>query len=140
MAGARAIRATIVLLNVQNRETLGFSDIDVEAEREREIASRRSARALRKAIGACEAAGVQFRVRTELGPISETIDRVAREAHADQIVMGTRGLGRLRGLLLGSVATGVIHLARIPVTLVKGGTRSDRREPVARGSPATGAG
>ena len=55
----------------------------------------------------------------EASPSAETIDRIARETMADQIVMGTRGLGRLRGLLLGSVATPVVHLADIPVTLVK---------------------
>ncbi len=116
--------AVIVLLNVQTRQMLGLSDIDVETESESKIVSRRSARALRNATKACKAAGVQFQVRAELGPICETIDRVAREVQADQIVMGTRGLSRLRGLLLGSVSTGVIHAVRIPVTLVKGGSHA----------------
>jgi nucleotide-binding universal stress UspA family protein len=33
--------------------------------------------------------------------------------------MGTRGFGRIGGLLLGSIATEVMHLAPMPVTLVK---------------------
>ena len=33
--------------------------------------------------------------------------------------MGTRGLGGIQGLLLGSVATQVIHLAKVPITLIK---------------------
>jgi nucleotide-binding universal stress UspA family protein len=33
--------------------------------------------------------------------------------------MGTRGLSALPGILLGSVASKVIHLADVPVTLVK---------------------
>jgi nucleotide-binding universal stress UspA family protein len=33
--------------------------------------------------------------------------------------MGTRGLGGVRGLLLGSVTTQLLHLADVPVTLVK---------------------
>jgi nucleotide-binding universal stress UspA family protein len=35
------------------------------------------------------------------------------------IVMGTRGLSPVTGLLLGSVATRVIHVVGLPVTLVK---------------------
>jgi nucleotide-binding universal stress UspA family protein len=33
--------------------------------------------------------------------------------------MGTRGMGSVSNLLLGSVATKVIHLAPVPVLLVK---------------------
>ncbi len=33
--------------------------------------------------------------------------------------MGTRGLGTVAGILLGSVATKVIHFADVPVTLIK---------------------
>jgi nucleotide-binding universal stress UspA family protein len=44
---------------------------------------------------------------------------VAREKSIDHIVMGARGLGSIQGLLLGSVATKVIHLAEVPITLIK---------------------
>jgi nucleotide-binding universal stress UspA family protein len=33
--------------------------------------------------------------------------------------MGTRGVGRVAGIVLGSVAHSVVHLATVPVTLVK---------------------
>jgi nucleotide-binding universal stress UspA family protein len=33
--------------------------------------------------------------------------------------MGTHGVGGIAGLLLGSVASKVIHLAHVPVTVVK---------------------
>jgi nucleotide-binding universal stress UspA family protein len=111
--------ATIVLLNVQNRETLGLSDINAEDEDEHRIAVSHSEKALRKAIGICQGAAVQFDTRMAFGPVVETIMRTARDVHADQIVMGTRGRGRLRSLVLGSVATGVVYQARLPVTLVK---------------------
>jgi nucleotide-binding universal stress UspA family protein len=50
---------------------------------------------------------------------AEMIVQVARERGATQLVMGTRGLGRVAGLALGSTATKVIHLTAAPVTLVK---------------------
>ena len=67
----------------------------------------------------CEKAGMPFEARVELGGIATTIERVARECDADHIIMGTRGLGGVRGLLLGSVATKVLKLVDVPVTLVK---------------------
>jgi nucleotide-binding universal stress UspA family protein len=70
-------------------------------------------------IEACRKAGVPFKHHIGVGPIGETIGRFAKELGCDQIVMGTRGLGSALGLLLGSVATDVIHHAPVPVTLVK---------------------
>jgi nucleotide-binding universal stress UspA family protein len=56
---------------------------------------------------------------TELigGPVARSISDVARVRHADEIVVGTRGFGRVRALL-GSVAHELIHLADCPVTVI----------------------
>jgi nucleotide-binding universal stress UspA family protein len=43
----------------------------------------------------------------------------AESKGCDLIYMGTRGLNAMSGLLLGSVATRVLHLAKMPVVLVK---------------------
>jgi nucleotide-binding universal stress UspA family protein len=52
--------------------------------------------------------------------MSRRADRqLARRLGVDQIVIGSRGLGAIGKLVLGSVATKVAHLARVPVTLVK---------------------
>lgn len=53
------------------------------------------------------------------GEVASTIVAVARETGCGEIVMGSRGLGAMAGLVLGSVATKVIHLSPVPVTLVK---------------------
>jgi nucleotide-binding universal stress UspA family protein len=115
------IDATITLLNVQNQETLDTSEIStitsVGADAERAV--EQSEKALREAIELCRSAQVKFDTRTAFGPIAETIDTTARQIAADQIVMGTRGFGPLRGAVLGSVSSKVVRLARIPVTLVK---------------------
>lgn len=65
------------------------------------------------------ASGVRHSLDCRVGPAGEAISEFARETAADQIVMGTRGLGAVKGLLLGSVATRVAQLAPCPVTLVK---------------------
>lgn len=76
-------------------------------------------KALSGAIKKCEAAGVSFQSMSRSGQVAESITQTAHEEGAHYIVMGTRGLGGVEGLLLGSVTTQVIHLAETPVTLVK---------------------
>lgn len=53
------------------------------------------------------------------GVIANEIIRVADDKQVDQIAMGTRGMGAIGGLLLGSVAQRVIHQTKVPVLLVK---------------------
>jgi nucleotide-binding universal stress UspA family protein len=52
-------------------------------------------------------------------PDAEAILEEADAHHCDLIVMGTRGLGRLTGLLLGSVSQKVVQHAKCPVLLVR---------------------
>lgn len=53
-----------------------------------------------------------------VGDPAQTIVQVAKRKHCVEIVMSTRGLGSLKGFILGSVTTKVIHLSRLPVTVV----------------------
>lgn len=54
-----------------------------------------------------------------LGTPAEEIVHCAEDVGCDFIVMGTRGLGAAAALALGSVASSVVHLSRVPVILVK---------------------
>ena len=53
------------------------------------------------------------------GVIANEIVRIAQERQADQIAMGTRGMGAIGNMILGSVAQRVIHQSPLPVLLVK---------------------
>jgi nucleotide-binding universal stress UspA family protein len=69
------------------------------------------------------------------GPPAKAIADVAENRRADEIVIGTRGFGRMRALL-GSVAHELIHLAPCAVTVIP--ERMVEREPVtAATEPAT---
>jgi nucleotide-binding universal stress UspA family protein len=110
----------ILLITVQNSGTLGLGELGLVSPAVfQKLALSAGAKALRKAIALCKAAKLKFSADVETGPIAETTIRFARQKRADQIVMGTRGLGGVRGLLLGSIATQIVHLATVPVTLVK---------------------
>lgn len=64
--------------------------------------------------------GNDIEVETHLleGPPAQAILSVAAEERVDLIVMGSRGHGRLAGLLLGSVSTSVSQRAPCPVLIV----------------------
>ncbi len=54
-----------------------------------------------------------------IGAAADVVVAYAAEQGCDAIVMGTRGMGAVAGLVMGSVAQKVVQLASVPVTLVK---------------------
>lgn len=64
-------------------------------------------------------AGVAYQYHIVVGDPAEMIVRFASEKQCDQIVMGPRGAGGIQGLLLGSVTSKVMQLAKTPVLLIK---------------------
>ncbi|WP_295396573.1 universal stress protein [uncultured Thiodictyon sp.] len=74
---------------------------------------------LRGARDLLEATGIAYTAQVACGPIAETIAEFSIQQGCDHIVMGTHGRGTLASLFLGSVASAVVHLSPLPVTLVK---------------------
>jgi nucleotide-binding universal stress UspA family protein len=61
----------------------------------------------------------QVRVRAELGEPSVAIARIAADEKANLIVMATHGRSGLARLVLGSIATGTLRRAHVPLLLVR---------------------
>lgn len=75
--------------------------------------------ALKPVLNVLNEAGIHHKTHVKLGDTAETIVALADELGCDSIVMGTRGLGGLAALALGSVTRKVLHLATKPVTCIK---------------------
>lgn len=75
--------------------------------------------ALLSAKAVLDANSVPYTEKIAVGPIGDTVANFVTEQGCDHIIMGTRGLGSVSGFVLGSVATKVLHLVDIPVTLIK---------------------
>ena len=58
------------------------------------------------------------RATVVLGGPAQAIAEIADESDAEMIVIGTRGHSPIPGLLLGSVATRLLHIAKRPVLAV----------------------
>ena len=75
--------------------------------------------AIRAARTVLKRAHVEFSERLAVGEPAEAIVKAAKAERCDLIVMGTHGQGGLQRLLLGSVASKVIALTDLPVTVVR---------------------
>lgn len=83
-----------------------------------EHCAKQSEEALARARKFLERCKLTADVRVLAGEPASAIVELARRARCSEIVIGTRGLGGLKRLLLGSVASKVIQLSTVPVTVV----------------------
>ena len=111
--------ATLHLLNVQPPIVSGGVRMFFKQEEIEAYYQDSGQAALRVARERLDQDGVTYVPRVSIGPIGETIAAYAKEQRCSHIIMGSRGLGAVSGMVLGSVATKVIHLTDVPVTLVK---------------------
>lgn len=75
--------------------------------------------ALKGARERLDAAGIGYVVHIGVGDPADVIVRYAVDKGCGQIVVGPCGMGALSNLVVGSVASKVIQLARVPVPLVR---------------------
>ncbi len=97
-------------VTVRRRGTIATEEAQSEMERDaRELAEEATTLLVERGL---RARGVA----AEGDPVEAILESAERE-RADLIVMGRRGLGRLQGLLVGSVSERVARHAEIPVLL-----------------------
>lgn len=113
------MRANFVLATVQEPtylyEMVLAPDVDV-LER---VSGAVGARALAPAEELFKEAGVAYERDIGSGEPAATLVEIAQRRGCTAMLMGARGMGALRGALLGSVSQAVIQRAGVPVTIVK---------------------
>jgi len=106
------------LLNVQypldGNVSLFINQTDIKQYHQEE-----ALRSLKNTQDLLDQAGISYQYHILVGDPAEMIVRFATEKQYDQIIMGPRGKGGIKGLLLGSVTNKVMQLSNIPVLLVK---------------------
>ena len=106
------------LINVQHPFHGGISSF-VSAAQIKQVHQEEGDKELAAARKLLDDAGITYHIHLFVGDPAEVITRFAEQEGIDEIVMGTRGQGAVSNLLLGSVASKVIDLAKVPVLLVK---------------------
>lgn len=120
---ARQLQKTeVLLLNVQSPVAMHDRIIDGRPSELQHLEA-----PLREAAGklfaptlkVLDEAGIAHAEHIEFGDPAEVIASFAKRYHCNQIVMGTRGLGAIKQITLGSVSNKVLHLTAMPVMLVR---------------------
>ncbi|EDO44805.1 predicted protein [Nematostella vectensis] len=66
----------------------------------------------------CKDSKMKCTMLTKPGDPGETICEIAKDKNADQIIMGSRGLGTVRRTIVGSVSEFCLHHTHIPMSIV----------------------
>jgi nucleotide-binding universal stress UspA family protein len=75
--------------------------------------------ALAAAKQVLDAAKIAYDAHVLVGPPAETIVAHAKRARCDLLLIGHRGMSAAASMVLGSIASKVLHLSPVPVLLVK---------------------
>jgi len=93
--------------------------LEAEASNVRAAAMRAAQRDVDRAVARLESSGWRARGEVRMGvPLAELLAAITT-IRADLLVVGSRGIGRVERVLLGSVADAVIKRAPIPVLVVR---------------------
>ena len=109
----------LLLLNVQWNVATGNVKLFINQKTINDYYREQGMAALQSARAALDAAALPYQYHISIGTPAEAIAQYANEQIVDQIVMGRQGQGGMQSLLLGSVMNKVLHLAIMPVLLVK---------------------
>ena len=112
------LRVAFVLATVQE-PTYMYETLVPDAEVLERLSGTVGSRALAGAEALFEAAGVPYEREIGSGEPAATLLELAMRHECTGIFMGARGMGAIRGLLLGSVSQAVLQQATVPVTIVK---------------------
>lgn len=114
----RSVRPDLHLVTVQAPILSGNVTRFFTAEMIESYYQEEGDQALLSARQVLDEAGIEYQARVLVGPLAQTIIGYAEDENCDHIVMGTRGLGSVTSMVLGSVTSKVLSLTPVPVTLV----------------------
>ena len=113
------LRAEFVLANVQEPTYLYEMVLAPDAEVLERVSGAAGAHSLQAGEALLTAAGLTVESEIAPGDPGHTLMEVIEPYNCDAVIMGARGMGRLRRAMLGSVSHEVLHAAAVPVTIVK---------------------
>ncbi|MCW3489532.1 universal stress protein [Dethiobacter alkaliphilus] len=123
---AEALKADITVISVAQEVPMamsheGITNADIARFKDNMLENmKKSAQeALNRAEKLFQQKGVAVNTRLEVGDPARVITDVAEKESFDQVIIGSRGLGGIRGMVLGSVSNKVVNSVKTNVTVIR---------------------
>lgn len=115
---ARELSSHVILVYIINnppsQSRMVKANFDVHSLLEEDAKSE-----IKHTIDIFEKDSLAYTLKVAIGDPAAEIIEIAEKERADLIVIGSRGLGAIKGVFLGSVSQKVTHHAKCPVMIVK---------------------
>lgn len=115
---AEAFPSKLYLVNVQPSYQTIHTRLFIGEEMIKEYQTELFDKAMESAVHYLEDKDVDYVALMKVGDPVYQISHLANDLNVKYIVLGSRGLGLIRGTVLGSVSSGVLHETKIPVVIV----------------------
>ena len=113
------LEVELVTVHLPLPQVGGFAGAVVSHDMVENYYSEEGGKALAPVRKLLDAAGVRYVPHILIGEIAQSIVGHAEKTGCKMIYMGTRGMTAMGNLVVGSVATKVLHLCGMPVVLVR---------------------
>ena len=115
---ARELSSHVILVHIKNtppsQSRLVKANFDVHSILEEDAKSE-----IKNTLDIFEKDSVPYTLKVAIGDPAAGIIEIADKEKADLIILGSRGLGAIKGVVLGSVSQKVTYHAACPVMIVK---------------------
>jgi len=112
------LEVELVTVHLPLPQVGGFAGSVVSHDMVEKYYSEEGGKALAPARKLLDAAGVRYVPHILVGEIAQSLVSHAQKTGCRMLYMGTRGMSAMSNLVIGSVATKVLHLGTVPVVLV----------------------
>ncbi|MBL4950739.1 universal stress protein [Neobacillus sp. YIM B02564] len=115
---AAAFQSKLFLVNVQPSFNMIHTKLFISEKLIKEYQQELFENATKPAVDYLKSKNIDYELLMRIGDPVQQICKLAKELAVTHIVIGTRGMGPVKGVVLGSVSNGILHEAKVPVLIV----------------------
>lgn len=115
---ASAYQSQLLVVNVQPSFNMIHTRLFIDEELIKDYQKELFENATEAAIDYLEKEKIAYKLIMRVGDPVQQICKLAQELAVSYIVIGSRGMGLVKGTVLGSVSNGILHDSQIPILVI----------------------